>query len=57
MVGTDLRLFVPLVERFPAASQAAFFGSGWVVVVGSAVMALWIRLGNSTQSRSGGSDR
>ena len=45
VVGVDLQIFVPIMEQFPDATEAVLFGSGWVLVVGSLLMALVIGLG------------
>ncbi|WP_435073626.1 hypothetical protein [Halorubrum sp. HHNYT27] len=48
VVVADLRLFVPLVERFPEASRAVLVGAGLVVFAGSVAMASWLVLSDST---------
>jgi hypothetical protein len=45
VLAFDLRVFVPVVERFPGVAGAALVGSVWVVVVGSVAMALVVGLG------------
>jgi hypothetical protein len=50
VIGADLRVFVPAVEQFPGVTAAALVGGGWVVVGGSALMALFVGLGASTRS-------
>lgn len=50
VIGTDLRVFVPLVEQFPGVAGAVLVGSGWVVFVGSVLMALLVGLGSSVRS-------
>jgi hypothetical protein len=49
VVGADLRVFVPVVEQFPGATEAALVGSGWTVLVGSVLIVLLLRLGRSTR--------
>lgn len=43
VIGTDLRIFVPIVEQSPGVTGAVLFGSGWIVFVGSVLMALFVR--------------
>jgi len=49
VVGADLRVFVPLTERFPDVTEVVLFGAGWTVLVGSALMALLVGLGSSVR--------
>lgn len=44
----DLRIFVPVMEQAPEAAGAALTGAGWVVLVGSVLMALFVGLERST---------
>ncbi|WP_096390713.1 hypothetical protein [Halopenitus persicus] len=50
VIGTDLRIFVPLMEQFPGVTGAVLVGSGWIVFVGSVLMALLVGLGSSMRS-------
>ncbi|MDZ5811921.1 hypothetical protein U4E84_11270 [Halorubrum sp. AD140] len=50
VIGADLRIFVPVVEQFPGVTEAILVGSGWIVVVGSVLMALFVGIGGSIRS-------
>jgi hypothetical protein len=50
IIGTDLRIFVPLMEQFPGVTGAVLIRSGWIVFVGSVLMALLVGLGSSMRS-------
>lgn len=50
VVGVDLRVFVPIVERFPDVTRVVLFGTGWVILVGSLVMTLFVWAGGSRSS-------
>ncbi len=50
IIGADLRIFVPVVEQFPGVTEAVLVGSGWIVFVGSVLMALLVGLGSSMRS-------
>jgi hypothetical protein len=50
VVGFDLRIFVPLVGRFPGVTGAILVAGGWILLVGSALMALVVGLGGSIRS-------
>lgn len=47
VIGADLRIFVPVVERFPGVTRAVLLGSGLTVFVGSLLMTLFVGLGRS----------
>lgn len=49
VIGADLRLFVPLMEQMPGVTRALLIGSGWIVGVGSVLMAVGVALGSSTR--------
>jgi len=44
----DLRIFVPVMEQAPGAAGAALAGAGWVVLVGSVLMAVFVGFERST---------
>jgi hypothetical protein len=50
VIGTDLRLFVPIMEQFHGVIGTVLFGSGWIVFVGSVLMALLVGLGSSMRA-------
>lgn len=50
VVLADLRVFVPIMERFPGVTGALLFGTGWTVFVGSIVMALLVGTGSSARA-------
>lgn len=45
VTGADLRIFVPTVEQFPGVTETMLVGSGWIVLVGSVLMALFVGFG------------
>jgi hypothetical protein len=49
IVGTDLRVFVPVAEQFPELTETALIGTGWVVILGSLLMAIFVGLGTTRQ--------
>lgn len=44
IIGTDLRIFVPLMDQFPDATTAVLIVGGWILVGSSVIMALAIAL-------------
>lgn len=50
VIGADLRIFVPLMERFPGVTGAVLVGSGLIVFGGSVLMALLVGFGSSMRS-------
>lgn len=50
VTGADLRIFVPTIEQFPGVTETMLVGSGWIVLVGSVLMALFIGFGGSVRA-------
>jgi hypothetical protein len=49
VVGADLRVFVPLLEEV-GVTETVLLGSGWVVIAGSVLMALFVGAGELGRS-------
>ncbi|MCU4719023.1 hypothetical protein [Halapricum hydrolyticum] len=50
VVVFDVRIFVSIVERFPATTETLLVASGWTVVLGSIAMVLFVGISSSIQS-------
>ena len=50
VVGLNVRVFVPIVERFPAITEGLLAAGGWIVVLGSVVITLFVWLGDSIRA-------
>lgn len=50
VVVLDVRVFVPVAAQYPESTRTVFLGVGAAVVLGSLLMALWIRVGVGTGS-------
>lgn len=50
VVVLDVRVFVSTVERFPVVTKRLLMASGWLVVLGSVAMALFVTIGDSIRA-------
>lgn len=50
IVAFDVRIFVSIVEQFPVTTERVLVASGWIVVLGSIAMVLFVGIGRSIQS-------